>query len=985
MPPDTYRAYPCDEEREGRNSTLPSPNGTNPVVTGILDGDLKHREPKLEQDEEELRRIIDLTPQHILVLDTGGTVIFANQPALEYTGLSLREVRASDVRGRVFHPEDVQRLQEERQEGLAGAIPFQNEQRVLGRDGKYRWFLIRYNPLLDKRGKAVRWYATATDVEDRKRTELLRAAEVRTLQMIADGARLTDVLNHVCSSIDFQISPSFTTILLMDTDGKRLWPSAGPKVPNDWARAITPLAVAPDMGLCSTAACLKTRVIVPDLAIEPIFREEYRPIALKNGIRAGWSQPILTRDNQVLGTFAIYSADPRVPTGEDLALIEAAGRIALIAIERQRSQEAVRNAFERVQKSESKLRQVIDTIPALAWCNLPDGLNEFLSKRWHEYTGLSPDESHGWGWQVAFHPEDLPPLMKRWQELLVSGEPGEIEARLRRHDGVYRWFLIRVEPFRDESGQIYRWYGTSTDIEDRKRAEEALKASERDLRSIINTIPTLAWSARPDGSADFLNRRWLDYTGLAAEEAQGWGWGAAIHPDDVKELVEDWQSALASGQPAEAEARMRRCDGAYRWFLFRANPLRDESGKIIKWYGTNVDIEGRKRAEEKLRRSEDFLAEGQRLTLTGSYSWKVATDEITWSEQLYRIYEFDVGVPLTLELIRTRVQPQDISLIEKMKMVAEAAADNDFEWHWRLKMPDHSIKYLHAVAHLTRARDGQQEYIAAVQDVTARHLSEEALSRARSELATVARVTSLGVLTASIAHEVNQPLSGIITNAGTCLRMLSAEPPNVDGARETARRTIRDGNRASDVITRLRTLYSKKDPQPELMELNDTAHEVTSLLLSELQRNRVHLRQELAEDLPPVIGDRIQLQQVIMNLLRNASEAMSTVDDRPRELLIRTELEEGDRVRLSVKDVGVGFAPQVAGKLFDAFFTTKSEGMGIGLSISRSIIDAHHGRLWATANSGPGATFSFSIPCQFKDSPGAEASADRNDAASDAA
>jgi len=518
-----------------------------------------------------------------------------------------------------------------------------------------------------------------------------------------------------------------------------------------------------------------------------------------------------------------------------------------------------------------------------------------------------------------------------------------------------------------------------------KKAEEALQSSERNLAAIINTIPTAAWTTRPDGYCDFLNKVWLDYAGMTAAQAQGWGWSEAIHPDDRKKLIEEWQSSLVAGTPVDTEARIRGFDNAYRWFLIRANPLKDESGNILKWYGTCLDIEDRKRAEEKLRRSEDFLAEGQRLTLTGSYSWKVATNEITWSEQLYRIYDFDVGIPVTLELIRARLHPEDIGLIEKMKMVAESEGAKDFEWHWRLKMPDDSIKYLHGVAHATRDRDGQLEYIAAVQDVTARHLSEEALAGARSELAKVARVTSLGVLTASIAHEVNQPLSGIITNASTCLRMLSAEPPNVDGARETARRTIRDGNRASDVITRLRTLYSKKDPQLELMDLNETVREVASLSVSELQQNRVMLRQELAEDLPAVIGDRIQLQQVIMNLLRNASEAMSTVDDRPRELLMRTELEERDRVRLSVKDVGVGFEPQVLDKLFDAFFTTKSDGMGIGLSISRSIIDAHQGRLWATANSGPGATFSFSIPCQSKGSPVADVNGGRNDPASDAA
>src|SRR5262249_33316443 len=276
-------------------------------------------------------------------------------------------------------------------------------------------------------------------------------------------------------------------------------------------------------------------------------------------------------------------------------------------IERKRAEEALRNALDEIQKSESKLRQVIDAIPALAWCNLPDGPNEFLNKVWYEYTGLSPEESLGWGWQSSFHPEDLPPLMEKWAKMMTSGEPDEIEARLRRHDGVYRWFLIRAEPFRDESGKIVRWYGTSTDIDDRKRAEEALQANERKSTSIINTMPTLAWSALPEGSVDFLNQRWLDYTRLSPEQALGWGWTAAIHPDDINALADYWQSLMRTGEPGETEARFRRFDGEYRWFLFRANAVRDESGSIIKWYGTNTEIDDRKRAEALLAGEKQFL------------------------------------------------------------------------------------------------------------------------------------------------------------------------------------------------------------------------------------------------------------------------------------------------------------------------------------------------------------------------------------------
>jgi C4-dicarboxylate-specific signal transduction histidine kinase len=275
------------------------------------------------------------------------------------------------------------------------------------------------------------------------------------------------------------------------------------------------------------------------------------------------------------------------------------------------------------------------------------------------------------------------------------------------------------------------------------------------------------------------------------------------------------------------------------------------------------------------------------------------------------------------------------------------------------------VKYVHLVAHATRDEGGELEYIAAVQDVTQRRLSEEALDKVRSELAHVARVATVGALTASIAHEVNQPLAGIITNANTCLRMLAADPPNVEGARETARRTIRDGNRASDVIQRLRALFAKKAFTTESVDLNEAAREVVALLLGELQRNGVTIYSEFAQNLPPAAGDRVQLQQVILNLLANAADAVSQVVDRPRNIVIRTAYDEGDHLRLTVKDNGVGFDPQDAGKLFSAFYTTKGDGMGIGLSISRSIIEKHNGRLWAEANAGPGATFVFSVPPLF--------------------
>jgi PAS domain S-box-containing protein len=766
-------------------------------------------------------------------------------------------------------------------------------------------------------------------------------------------------------------------------------------------------------------------------------------------------------------------------------LLRVQKRIARELDERvaQRTKELA-TANNALREREQDLRLMVDSIPGLVALLDATGELEVVNRQILEYSGRTLEELQRWATDDTVHVEDLPHVAQIFSQSIATGNPYDIVHRLRRFDGVYRWFRNRGLPVRDINGHVVRWCVLLTDIDDQKRAEDAIRTSERDLKLIIDTIPALAWSARPDGSAEFFNQHYLDFTGLSAEEAVDWGWTAAAHPEDVNGLATTWQQIMASGGPGEAEARLRRHDGEYRWFLFRAHPLRDGKDTIVKWYGVNTDIEDRKRAEQELRRSETFLAQAQRLTLTGSLWWKSSTGDITWSDESYRLMGYPKTVKPTVELILNRVHPEDRSRVREMvDRSARERTNMDFEH--RLLMPDGSIKHVHVVvqnvaaessppefvgavtditerkcaeAELRRAYDHLSEaqrlsqtgsftsdlernedfysdefyrifefepgspitrqrirdivhpedvllyegligramagtdpdfyfrivtsrgvvkhlrgfahriaerpvYVGAVQDVTASKMAQEALNRAGAELAHVSRVTALSALTASIAHEVNQPLSGIITNAGTCLRMLDGVPPDIDGARETARRTIRDGNRASDVITRLRALFSKREFTLEPLDLNEATREVIALSSNDLQRIRIILRSDLAGGLPMVTGDRIQLQQVILNLIRNASDAMVDVRDRPRQLLIKTEHDDDDCVRLTVRDVGVGLPTQSLNSVFDAFYTTKNGGMGIGLFVSRSIIERHQGRLWAEPNdSGPGATFSFSLP-----------------------
>jgi PAS domain S-box-containing protein len=747
-------------------------------------------------------------------------------------------------------------------------------------------------------------------------------------------------------------------------------------------------------------------------------------------------------------------------------------------------------------QSERELRHMLDSIPVIAWRAGPNGYVQHLNKRWFDYTGMTAEQARGRGWKSAVHPDDIDQLVDIGRAYVAAGEAIDGAARLRRFDGVYRWFLFRPAPARDDAGNVIGWYGSIIDIEDRKRAEEKALEAECNLKLIIDTIPALTWSARTDGTAEFFSEHYLNYVGLSLEQAQDWGWAQAVHPDDMGSLARAWQAVLASGAPGEAEARLRRADGEYRWFLFRVNPLRDEHGNIVKWYGVNTDIEDRKRteqelrrayihledaqrlshtgsfssslladdhvwsdelyrlfeldpstkitlraframihpddlasfdeafwrsradgsdfdevfrilpasgnikylhvvahrtedaagrpafagamqdvtasklAEEQLRRSEAFLAKGQEMSSSGTFSFRSATGEFTWSDQLYRIYEFEPGSDVTFELITTRYHPEDRHVIETVREQTRNGV-TDFDYEHRLLMSDGSIKFVHVVAHGSPDKDGNGlEYFGAIQDMTQRRLAEDALDKVRRELARVTRAMSLGALTASIAHEVNQPLAGIITNAGTCLRMLAADPPNIEGARETARRTIRDGNRAADVVTRLRALFDKKADATETFDLNQATQEVLALMWGDLLRNKVILRTELDQDHPLfVTGDRVQLQQVIQNLVRNATDAMCDVTDRPRDLQVAAS-RDGGHARVVVRDAGVGFEPQAAERLFDAFYTSKSDGMGVGLSISRSIIENHGGKLWAETNEGHGATFSFSIPGMAEDGTG---------------
>ena len=500
---------------------------------------------------------------------------------------------------------------------------------------------------------------------------------------------------------------------------------------------------------------------------------------------------------------------------------------------------------------------------------------------------------------------------------------------------------------------------------ERKRAEQKIRQAERDLQVTIDTIPALAGSYQRDGSPDFVNQAWRDYTGLSLADLKG-RWEKVIHPDDVALVESERRAHLATGKPFQMEQRLRRADGEYRWHLLSRVPVRDENGNVVKWYAAGYDIEDRKRAEDTLRRRTAQLADAQRLSRTGSVSFRVAAGEIVWSEEAARIFGNAWDIKPSVELVLQRVHPDDVALVQQ-EIDRARQGGQEFDVEHRLMMPDGTIKHVHVLAHLVKDESGSDEIVGALMDITATKQAQDALSRAQAELAHVTRVTALGELAASIAHEVNQPLAAIVVDGAAGLRWLDQQPPVLDEARSSMESMISDAKRAGEVIHRIRTLSKKTNPEMTQIDVNDVIEEAAALVRHEARSHRVAMRLQLAPGLPSIRGDRIQLQQVIINLAINGVQAMAMVADRTRELLIRTQKLESDRVLVAVQDVGVGIEPENLNRLFSAFYTTKPDGLGMGLSICRSIIEAHAGQLSASRNAGPGMTFQFTLPSHKQD------------------
>ena len=622
--------------------------------------------------------------------------------------------------------------------------------------------------------------------------------------------------------------------------------------------------------------------------------------------------------------------------------------------------------FAAIQKrSEKELRQVVDSIPAMVWSGLPDGSNVRMNSRWTEYTGLP---AGGFGWQAAVHPQDLAEHMDAFRASSATGQPFEDEVRFRGADGRYRWFLVQGMPVRDQEGNILKWYGIVTDIEDRKRAEEALIRNEAYLAEAQKLSRTGSFAYNPGTrttvfwSEELFRIFRLDpQDGIPSYDETR----LLVHPDDRARVSQECLQGFREKREFSQTYRLLLRDGAVRHIHAVWHPVLDKTGELVEYVGTAADVTDREQAEQALRRSEAYLADAQRLTHTGSWARDAITGEqLYWSEEMFRIFGFDPqqGLPTRAQGLE-RIHPEDRDLVKRQASDMTLLHKEPFQTECRLVLPDGTVKHVQGVGHPVFSPQGEVvEVVGAVVDITWRKradLERERLRHLEAQLARLNRVSTMGELAASLAHEIKQPIAAAVTNAEACLRILEPEQPDLPDARDAASGMVGCAKRAAEIIDRVRALFTKNAAQHEAMDVNQVIRDIVVLIENEARKPSVAFHLELAENLPRVMGDHVQLQQVMLNLLVNGIEAMDTTGG---ELRITSQAREKE-VLISVTDTGIGLPAEKADQLFDAFFTTKPQGTGMGLAISRSILEAHGGHLWATPNSGRGATFHFTLPC----------------------
>jgi PAS domain S-box-containing protein len=643
-------------------------------------------------------------------------------------------------------------------------------------------------------------------------------------------------------------------------------------------------------------------------------------------------------------------------------------RFALLKRKLSEARRHQRRAEEALRESEHQLHQIIDTVPSFLWSADPTGEPTYVNQRALDYSGMRFEEFKHGGWEAFIHPADFPATIKAFSHAIETGTPYETVHRLRRSDGEYRWHQARGDPLRDPDGRIIQWYGVAVDVDDARKAEDRLRRSEAYLAEAqrLTHTATVAYDATEIlyfSDEAFRLFGFDPLQGLPSREAV---W-QRIHPDDAGTMNEKIEHALRERRGSQNEFRLKLPDGTVKHVDADVVPVFSATGELVEIIATAVDVTERKRAEDALRRGEAWLAQGQRLSHTGTWVLDGTTKHfLYWSDESYHIWGFDPlqGFP-SRDDMWGRIHPDDQ---ERLWQEVQGALreQRDFFDEFRILLPDGTVKYMEADTHHEFSPLGALlEVVCTNVDVTERKRAQderEQLRQLEADLAHINRVSTMGELAASLSHEILHPIATARNNARAGMRFLGMNPPNLDEAREALGCVVRDADRAKDIVGRIRNQIKRAPPRKMRFGLHEAVNEVIVMVQSAIARNGISFSTRLMDGLVPVQGDRVQLQQVLVNLILNAVEAMSSVEDGARELSIRTEQSQTGGVLVAVHDSGPGIDPVNFDRVFEPFYTTKTSGIGMGLSICQTIITGHGGRLWMSANQPRGAVFQFTLP-----------------------
>jgi PAS domain S-box-containing protein len=906
------------------------------VLTGLYRRRLRLLERQrdaLRKSEKELCDVIDTIPAIVWSTLPDGSNAYVNGRFIEYSGLTGEQTAGLGRRAAIY-PDDLERSAGKWMEAVTTGQPHEDELRIRRSDGQYRWHLARGVPLRDEDGNIVKWYGATTYIEDRKRAEEALRTLSRDLQESKAKLEEAQRVAHL---------------------GYWEWHLATGRV--KWAEETYRIyGLQPQEHPIELA---EIREMIHPEDREAVFRTAEE--ALRGGVRPEVEHRIVRPTGEV----RIVHSQGDVKRDRSGRPYQMFGTVQDIT-ERKRAEEALR-------QSQFYLGEGQRLAHMGSWALNPSGFFEHWSQELFKIYGLDPHKEAPTleEYLAAVHPADRDFMAETIRRMHAEGSGCDVKKRIVRPDGEQRYVrCVGIPVIEDE--MLKGFLGTAIDITEEELLTQELKRQQAYLTEAQKLTHTGSWAYQPD-RGEFLHcsDEFFRIYGLNPQKSVPTReqFRNRIHPEDRDRTRENRQKQFRERRELVDDYRVVLPDGAVRDLHMIGHPILDENGQLVEYVGTTMDITDRKRAQEALQRSEAYLAEAQKLTHTGSWAWSVSDRKtVHLSEEWYRLYGFDPGdgAPSWEEYFE-RVHPEDRV---KWKGIIERATVEkaDYDEEFRVLFPNGKVKWIHTVGHPVLSGAGELEQFAGSStDITKIKSAEQERERLRqleADLAHTNRVSTLGEMAASLAHEIKQPIAAAITSANTCIEWLAHEPPNLDRARAAAAKVDKYGNRAAEIIDRIRSLYKKSPPQREVVDVNVIIQELLTLLKGEAHRFSVAMRTDVSTELPKIMVDRVQLQQVFMNLMLNAIEAMK---DSGGELTVKSELQDA-QIQFSVSDRGVGLPMEKMDQIFSAFFTTKPQGSGMGLAISRSIVESHGGQLWACANGGGGASFHFTLPLQVTES-----------------